>query len=281
MKTSARNTGTERRKTCTTQEDSARDGHNWYTYCGNNPLLFIDTSGKWPSLAQIATGIAVVAMAAIFAAAVVASAGSVGVLAAAAVGSLGASGAVMAGASTVATVGTYEAVTGENYLAETVFQGNYEAYNTTETILYMAGGVAIEAGATAPAPSKSAGSTQTTYKNNRPNEPFRSVRNVRVAQVVNGKYTDARGYTMTKTYDYVVMPDGTVHIGAKDIGHINLAQGQDVLYAGQLHFNHSGHLASWSNASGHYKPGAYTNEVISYLNQAGLQDLSGQNFRPY
>ena len=29
-----------------TQEDPIRDGYNWYTYCGNNPIMFVDPTGK-------------------------------------------------------------------------------------------------------------------------------------------------------------------------------------------------------------------------------------------
>jgi len=29
------------------QEDSFRDGLNWYVYCGNNPVRFVDPSGAW------------------------------------------------------------------------------------------------------------------------------------------------------------------------------------------------------------------------------------------
>ena len=28
-----------------TQEDPIRDGYNWYAYCGNNPIMFVDPSG--------------------------------------------------------------------------------------------------------------------------------------------------------------------------------------------------------------------------------------------
>jgi uncharacterized protein RhaS with RHS repeats len=30
-----------------TQEDPIRDGLNWYTYCGNNPVNYIDPWGLW------------------------------------------------------------------------------------------------------------------------------------------------------------------------------------------------------------------------------------------
>ena len=30
-----------------TQEDAARDGGNWYVYCGNSPLVYVDPWGTW------------------------------------------------------------------------------------------------------------------------------------------------------------------------------------------------------------------------------------------
>ncbi|MBQ3425588.1 MAG: RHS repeat-associated core domain-containing protein, partial [Clostridia bacterium] len=30
-------------------EDPAKDGMNWYAYCGNNPVMFVDPSGYWAS----------------------------------------------------------------------------------------------------------------------------------------------------------------------------------------------------------------------------------------
>lgn len=39
------------------------------------------------------------------------------------------------------------------------------------------------------------------------------------------------------------------------IGHTSLSKRHDVLFAGELHFS-KGHLISWSNESGHYRPPA-------------------------
>ena len=35
-------------------EDPAKDGTNWYVYCGNNPVMFVDPSGLIPSLVDAA-----------------------------------------------------------------------------------------------------------------------------------------------------------------------------------------------------------------------------------
>ena len=32
-------------------EDPARDGYNWYVYCDNNPVIYIDPNGEWLHLA--------------------------------------------------------------------------------------------------------------------------------------------------------------------------------------------------------------------------------------
>ncbi len=34
-------------------EDSAKDGANWYSYCSNNPLKYVDPSGKVYDLADV------------------------------------------------------------------------------------------------------------------------------------------------------------------------------------------------------------------------------------
>ena len=33
-------------------EDPARDGENWYVYCENNPIMFVDTNGLQPAIAH-------------------------------------------------------------------------------------------------------------------------------------------------------------------------------------------------------------------------------------
>ena len=38
-------------------EDPIRDGLNWYTYCYNNPVFYVDSSGNIPTPAQIWNGI--------------------------------------------------------------------------------------------------------------------------------------------------------------------------------------------------------------------------------
>lgn len=43
-------------------------------------------------------------------------------------------------------------------------------------------------------------------------------------------------------------------MGSRDLGHVDLAGGGVVDYAGQVRFTNSGQLKIWDNGSGHYKP---------------------------
>ncbi len=41
-------------------EDPIRDGYNWYVYCGNNPIMFVDPSGENPVLVITVAGGAII-----------------------------------------------------------------------------------------------------------------------------------------------------------------------------------------------------------------------------
>ena len=75
---------------------------NLYTYCENNPILYLDESGNWPKLSQILTAVAVVATVVAVTAVVVATAGAAAPAAALVGGSMVSSGAFVTGATTVA-----------------------------------------------------------------------------------------------------------------------------------------------------------------------------------
>jgi len=36
-----------------TQEDAVKDGRNWYAYCGNSPLVYVDADGKYKELSNM------------------------------------------------------------------------------------------------------------------------------------------------------------------------------------------------------------------------------------
>jgi hypothetical protein len=59
----------------------------------------------------------------------------------------------------------------------------------------------------------------------------------------------------------------SARVGGRPIGHVDLAMGKDVDYAGRLYFSgraNRGILRKWTNESGHYRP---TSELMS---NAGL-----------
>ena len=124
---------------------------NLYAYCCNNPVMYVDLTGNWPTFAQIATAVAVVAVGAVLVAATIASAGTVGAVAGAAVTTyLGASATTAAAVTTAATVGTYavaggiaatyasdagEILTGHNVVRDDLMGGNQQAYDAVRGFL--------------------------------------------------------------------------------------------------------------------------------------------------
>ena len=127
---------------------------NLYAYCCNNPVLYADLTGNWPTFAQIATAVAVVAVGAVLVAATVASAGTVGMVAGAAAATyFSASATTVAAVTTAATVGTYavaggiaatyasdagEILTGHNVVRDDLMGGNQQAYDAVRIGLNVA-----------------------------------------------------------------------------------------------------------------------------------------------
>ena len=89
-------------------------GHNMFAYCNNNPVMFTDPTGNWPSLSQILTGIAVVAGVVAVAAICVATAG---------VGALAIAGTTAGVAATVAAADTVIVTAGVVMVASYVAAG--------------------------------------------------------------------------------------------------------------------------------------------------------------
>ena len=124
---------------------------NLYTYCCNNPVMYVDLTGNWPTFAQIATAVAVVAVGAVLVAATIASAGTVGAVAGAAAATyFGVSATTAAAVTTAATVGTYavaggiaatyasdagEILTGHNVVRDDLMGGNQQAYDAVRGFL--------------------------------------------------------------------------------------------------------------------------------------------------
>lgn len=71
------------------------------------------------------------------------------------------------------------------------------------------------------------------------------------------------------------MKNGKIFLGRPRGGHIDIAQGGDVQYAGQIRFGRgdkTGVIKYWNNESGHYKPDA------AFSTQAPLPQSV---FKPY
>ncbi|MBO4309180.1 MAG: RHS repeat-associated core domain-containing protein, partial [Clostridia bacterium] len=90
-------------------------GYNMYAYCNNNPVMYVDPDGNWPSWSQVLTGVAIVAGVVAVAALCVATAG-IGV-------------AAVAGTAAVVSMATSTAVTATSVAltAATVMVASYVA----------------------------------------------------------------------------------------------------------------------------------------------------------
>ena len=72
-------------------------------------------------------------------------------------------------------------------------------------------------------------------------------------------YSEGEPRTAKGNYNYIVQ-DGKIYVGLGNSfqGHIDIARGHAVNYAGQISFgsgkNTKGILNEWNNGSGHYKP---------------------------
>ena len=158
-------------------------GANLYAYCYNNPVMYVDYYGNWPSWGQVFAAVTTVVVGAMFVAAVVASAGAVGVAAGVVAASIGATGTMVSAAITVGTVGTYvvaagigactlsnagEILTGTNVIRDGLMGGNQEAYNAVQMALNFAGGLTMIIGQTNPgvtgSAAKPSSNAQTVHK---------------------------------------------------------------------------------------------------------------------
>ncbi|QGQ93740.1 RHS repeat-associated core domain-containing protein [Paenibacillus psychroresistens] len=114
------------------------------------------------------------------------------------------------------------------------------------------------------------------YKNTMKEDLPRSFTNQKL-RFVDGKYKNQQGYTAGGTYEFVISANGLVTIGKG--GHIDLAYGQDVLYAGEISFSQKGSFKGWNNRSGHYLPDAAdASKFVEILNNYGIKDLNMSNF---
>jgi hypothetical protein len=74
----------------------------------------------------------------------------------------------------------------------------------------------------------------------------------------NGEERTASGeYNFVTLDGKVFICRASARVGGRPIGHIDLAMGKDVDYAGRLYFSgraNRGILRKWTNESGHYRP---------------------------
>ena len=105
------------------------------------------------------------------------------------------------------------------------------------------------------------------FKNQFPSEATRP----HTGQIRPSTFLRQRG---AQWYDYVVLEDGSLVVGQRmaSQGHANLAQGQPVRAAGQVHVS-GGQIVQIDNASGHYLPSG------PGARQAAVQAFGNQGFQ--
>ena len=112
----------------------------------------------------------------------------------------------------------------------------------------------------------------TSFKNLRPNDPILTPSTDTIANI--------QKTTQSGKFNYVVTQDGKLVLGrsgqSRPNGHINLAQGRDVLAAGEAKFV-NGQLRYIDNFSGHYQPSgqAAQNAALQAFERAGVKPSQG------
>ncbi|MET1256377.1 hypothetical protein [Aliikangiella maris] len=97
-------------------------------------------------------------------------------------------------------------------------------------------------------------------------------------KVVNGKVTLGEGNVVPRDLDFVITNDRRLVVGSK---HTTLANGEDVLAAGQMRLNGQGQIRRLDNLSGHYQPSVEEAlRVPDMLRDMGL-DVSGARHQLY
>ncbi len=124
------------------------------------------------------------------------------------------------------------------------------------------------------------GMQRATYSNLYPDEAYTAVRRFELRQV-DGRWktfdTNGNAFTARGEYNYVVQGDkifvskvpSNPAIWQRIAGHIDVARGGNVSYAGEIRFGagrgNRGQLQRWDNMSGHYRPNASDAGTISDL----------------
>jgi hypothetical protein len=108
-----------------------------------------------------------------------------------------------------------------------------------------------------------------------PDDPFDPKGNIYgEVQVVEGRVS-LGGRQVPRRVDFVVTQDNRLIIGSK---HTTLANGEDVLAAGQLKIDGSGRIRSIDNGSGHYRPTVKESLRFPDLLRAKGLNLTGARF---
>ncbi len=123
------------------------------------------------------------------------------------------------------------------------------------------------------------------FKNLFPDDQPKNIKRSKLVRSKEGKWLEVTQQgeerTASGAYNFVVLENtifarrSSTKVTDIFIGHVDLAQGKDVKYAGKIYFSgryNRGTIRKWTNESGHYQPDAES------MNNAVLEGLPEELF---